>query len=135
MASTNKIFISFALKDADLRDTLIEQVNNENIPYSLEYLATKASWEPSWKEECRSKVAECDGVIALITNNILRADGQRWEIECAYDGRVPVLLLQGRSERLAKELPSVIDDKKFFDWTLPNIMTFLDRLQKRSDYD
>ena len=130
MASTNKIFISFALKDADLRDTLIEQVNNENTPYSLEYLATKASWDPSWKEECRLKVTECDGVIALITNNILRADGQRWEIECAYDDRLPVLLLQGGSEALAKKLPSVIDDKDFLDWTLPNIVTFLNRLQK-----
>jgi len=130
MSSTSKIFISFALKDAALRDTLIEQVNNENTPYSLEYLPTKASWDPSWKEECRSKVTECDGVIALITNHILRADGQRWELECAYEGRVPVILLQGGSERLAKELPSVIDDKAFLDWTLPNITTFLNRLQK-----
>jgi hypothetical protein len=130
MSSTNKIFISFALKDTDLRDALIEQVNNENTPYSLEYLARKASWDPDWKEECRTKVTECDGAIALITNNILRADGQRWEIECAYNGRIPVLLLQGKPERLAKELPSVIDDKDFLDWTLPNIMTFLGRLQK-----
>ena len=130
MASSNKIFISFALKDTDLRDTLVEQVNNENTPYSLEYLATKASWDPSWKEESRSKITKCDGVIALITNNILRADGQRWEIECAYDGKLPVLLLQGRDEKLAKELPTVIDDKDFLDWTLPNILTFLNRLQK-----
>ena len=130
MPSSNKIFISFALKDAALRDTLIEQVNNENTPYSLEYLPTKASWDPAWKEECRSKVTECDGVIALITNHILRADGQRWEVECAYEGRVPVLLLPGGSEKLAKELPSVIDDKDFLEWTLPNIMTFLNRLQK-----
>ena len=130
MPSTNKIFISFALKDAALRDTLIEQVNNENTPYSLEYLPTKASWDPSWKEECRSMVTECDGVIALITNNILRADGQRWEIECANNDRVPVLLLQGRSEKLARDLPAVIDDKDFLDWTLPNIVTFLNRLQK-----
>lgn len=130
MTSTNKLFISYALRDAELRDTLIEQLNSEKTPYSLEYLATKASWEPSWKEDCRSKVTECDGVIALITNNILRADGQRWELECAYNGRVPVLLLQGTSERLAKKLPPIIDDKDFLEWTLPNITTFLNRLQK-----
>ena len=130
MPSTSKIFISFALRDADLRDTLIEQVNNENTPYSLEYLTTKASWDPSWKEECRSKVAKCDGVIALITNHIIRADGQQWEIECAYKEMVPVLLLQGKSEKQGKGFPAVIDDKDFLDWTLPNIMTFLNRLQK-----
>ena len=130
MALSNKIFISFALRDINLRDTLIEQVKNENTPFSLEYLPTKASWEPSWKDECRSKVTECDGVIGLITNNILKADGQRWELECAYDGRIPVLLLQGNSERLAKKLPAIIDDKNFLEWSLPNIMTFLNRLQK-----
>ncbi|MBL78581.1 MAG: hypothetical protein CMH70_00725 [Nitrosomonadaceae bacterium] len=130
MSSTNKVFLSFALRDADLRDTLIEQINNENTPYLLEYLATKASWDPSWKEECQSKISECDGVIALITNQIIRADGQRWEIECAYKEKLPVLLLQGRSEKLAKKLPSIIDDKEFLDWTLPNIMTFINKLQK-----
>tara|TARA_B100000686_G_scaffold353392_1_gene458824 strand:- start:4089 stop:4481 length:393 start_codon:yes stop_codon:yes gene_type:complete len=130
MPSTNKVFLSFALRDADLRDTLIEQINNENTPYSLEYLATKASWDPSWKEECKSKISKCDGVIALITNQIIRADGQRWEIECAYDEKLPVLLLQGNSEKLAKKLPSIIDDKDFLDWTLPNIITFLNKLKK-----
>ena len=130
MSPTNKVFISFALRDTDLRDTLIEQVNNENTPYKLEYLATKASWDPSWKEECRSKVADCDGVIALVTNQIIRADGQQWEIECAYKERVPVLLIEGKSEKLGKGFPAILDDKDFLDWTLPNIMAFLNRLQK-----
>tara|TARA_Y100001936_G_scaffold249272_1_gene299187 strand:+ start:8919 stop:9311 length:393 start_codon:yes stop_codon:yes gene_type:complete len=130
MSSINKVFLSFALRDVDLRDNLIEQVNNENTPYSLEYLAKKASWDPSWKEECQSKVSECKGVIALITNQIIRADGQRWEIECAYEAKLPVLLLQGRPEKLAKTLPAIVDDKEFIDWTLPNIMAFLNKLSK-----
>ena len=130
MPSTNKVFISFALRDADLRDTLIEQVNNENTPYTLEHLPTKASWDPSWKEECRSRVAPCHREKALVTKNIIRADGQQWEIECAYKERVPVLLLEGKSEKPGKGFPAIIDDKEFLDWTLPNIMTFLNRLQK-----
>jgi hypothetical protein len=128
MASTNKIFISFALRDASLRDLLVEQVNNEKTPYSCVDIPVKQSWEPAWKEDCRSKVKECDGVIALITNNIVRADGQQWELHCAYEGRVPVLLLHGNSENLPRKLPSPIDDEDILEWTLPNIETFLSRL-------
>ena len=128
MASTNKIFISFALRDASLRNLLVEQVNNENTPYSCVDIPVKQSWEPAWKEDCRSKVKECDGVIALITNNIVRADGQQWELHCAYEGRVPVLLLYGNSEKLPRKLPSPIDDEDILEWTLPNIETFLSRL-------
>ncbi len=128
MASTNKIFISFALRDASLRNLLVEQVNNEKTPYSCVDIPVKQSWEPAWKEDCRSKVKECDGVIALITNNIVRADGQQWELHCAYEGRVPVLLLHGNSEKLPRKLPSPIDDEDILEWTLPNIETFLSRL-------
>jgi hypothetical protein len=128
MASMNKIFISFALRDASLRDLLVEQITNENTPYSFVDIPVKQSWEPAWKEDCRSKVTECDGVIALITNNIVRADGQQWELHCAYEGRVPVLLLYGNSEKLPKKLPPPIDDEDILAWTLPNIKTFLGRL-------
>jgi hypothetical protein len=128
MASTNKIFISFALRDASLRDTLLEQVNNENTPYSFVDIPVKQSWEPAWKEDCRSKVKECDGVIALITSNIVRADGQQWELHCAYEYKVPVLLLFGNSEKLPKKLPSPIDDEDIQEWTLPTIQTFISRL-------
>lgn len=128
MASTNKIFISFALRDVSLRDLLVEQINNEKTPYSLVDMPVKQSWEPAWKEDCRTKIKECDGVIALITKNIVRADGQQWELRCAYDDRVPVLLLYGTSDKLSNKLPPIIDDKDILEWTLPNIETFLGRL-------
>lgn len=128
MASTNKIFISFALRDKNLRDTLVEQVNKTNTPYTFIEMSLKQSWEPAWKEDCRSKVKECDGTIALITNNIVRADGQQWELSCAYESRAPVLLLYGNSEKLPKKLPAIPNDEEILDWTLPNIETFLSRL-------
>jgi len=128
MASTNKIFISFALRDVSLRDLLVKQINNEKTPYSFVDMPVKQSWDPAWKEDCRSKIKGCDGVIALITKNIVRADGQQWELRCAYDDRVPVLLLYGNSEKLPDKIPPPIDDKNIIDWTLPNIKTFLGRL-------
>lgn len=128
MAKTNIIFISFALKDIKLRDQLLEQLNKEQTTFSFIDMPIKQSWEPAWKEECRAKVTGCDGVIALITNHIVRADGQQWELRCAYDNRMPVLLLQGNSEKLPGKLPDPVGDRDIDAWTWPNISTFLNRI-------
>ncbi|MBA0922572.1 MAG: hypothetical protein ITD27_02790 [Nitrosospira sp.] len=128
MAPTNQIFISFALKDINFRDLLVEQLSNKETLYSFVDMPVKQSWETVWKEDCRSKIKKCDGVIALITKNIIRADGQLWELNCAYDDRVPVLLLYGESEKLPKKLPPPVSDREVLLWTWPNIETFLNRL-------
>lgn len=127
MAKTNTVFISFALKDTKYRDQLLEQLNKEQTTFSFVDMPIKQSWEPSWKEECRNKVAACDGVIALITHHLLRADGQQWELRCAYDARMPVLLLQGDSEKLPGKLPEV-GDRDIEAWNWSNISSFLNRL-------
>lgn len=128
MASTNKVFISFALRDIKLRDQLLEQLNKEQTAFSFVDMPVKQSWEPAWKEECREKVTGCDGVIALITKNVVRADGQLWEIRCAYEGRMPVLLLQGDTEKLPSKLPDPVGEREIDAWTWPTISTFLNRL-------
>jgi hypothetical protein len=128
LASTNKVFVSFALKDTKLRDQLIEQLGKEQTAFSVVDMPIKQSWEPAWKEECREKVTGCDGVIALVTKNIARADGQLWELRCAYEGRMPVLLLYGDSEKLPSKLPDPIGERDLDAWTWPTISTFLDRL-------
>ncbi|SFW11884.1 TIR domain-containing protein [Nitrosovibrio sp. Nv17] len=125
---TNKVFISFALRDIKLRDQLLEQLNREQTGYAFVDMPIKQSWEPSWKEECRDKVTSCDGVIAIVTKNVIRADGQRWEIRCAYEGRMPVLLLQGDDEKLPSKLPDPLGERELDAWTWPTISTFLNRL-------
>jgi len=128
MAKTNTVFISFALKDTKYRDQLLEQLNKEQTTFSFVDMPIKQSWEPSWKEECRNKVTACDGVIALITHHIIRADGQQWELRCAYDSRMPVLLLQGDSEKLPARLPEPVGDRDIEAWNWSNISSFLNRL-------
>lgn len=129
MASkTNTVFISFALRDIKLRDQLLEQLNKEQTGFSFVDMPVKQSWEPAWKEECRTKVTGCDGVIALITKNVIRADGQLWEIRCAYEGRMPVLLLHGDAEKLPSKMPDPVGDREIDAWTWPTISAFLNRL-------
>lgn len=128
MASTNKVFISFALRDIKAHDQLLEQLNKEQTAFSFVEMPIKQSWEPAWKEECREKVTGCDGVIALVTKNILRADGQLWELRCAYDARMPVLLIHGDDDKLPSKLPDPIAQRDIDAWTWPTISAFLNRL-------
>jgi hypothetical protein len=128
MASTNKVFISFALRDIKLRDQLLEQLNKEQTGLTFVDMPVKQSWEPAWKEECREKVTDCDGVIGLVTKNIVRADGQLWELRCAYEGKMPVLLIHGDSEKLPVKLPDPVGEREIDAWTPSTISAFLKRL-------
>ncbi len=128
MASTNKVFISFALRDIKAHDQLLEQLKKEQTTFSFEEMPVKQSWEPAWKEECREKVTSCDGVIALVTKNIVRADGQLWELCCAYDARMPVLLIHGDADKIPSKLPEPVGQRDIEEWTWPTISAFLNRL-------
>jgi hypothetical protein len=128
MASTNKVFISFALRDIKAHDQLLEQLNKEQTTFSFVEMPIKQSWEPAWKEECREKVTGCDGVIALVTKNIVRADGQLWELHCAYDARMPVLLIHGDDDKLPSKLPDPVGQRDIDAWRWPTISAFLNRL-------
>lgn len=128
MASTNKVFISFALRDIKAHDQLLEQLKKEQTTFSFEEMPVKQSWEPAWKEECREKVTSCDGVIALVTKNIVRADGQLWELCCAYDVRMPVLLIHGDADKIPSKLPEPVGQRDIEEWTWPTISAFLNRL-------
>lgn len=128
MASTNKVFISFALRDIKAHDQLLEQLKKEQTTFSFEEMPVKQSWEPAWKEECREKVTSCDGVIALVTKNIVRADGQLWELCCAYDARMPVLLIHGDADKIPSKLPEPVGQRDIDEWTWPTISAFLNRL-------
>ena len=43
MASTNKVFISFALRDIKLRDQLLEQLNKEQTGFTFVDMPVKQS--------------------------------------------------------------------------------------------
>ncbi|MDP1558904.1 MAG: hypothetical protein Q8K59_04480 [Nitrosomonas sp.] len=130
MASTNQIFISFALKDADLRDVLVEQIGKENAELICVDMPMKKSWESAWKAETLEKVRGCDGVIGIISENIARADGQLWELRCAYDSGLPVLLISEKEvEVSAKLLPDLIKDKDIAVWEGPVISMFLNKVK------
>lgn len=130
MESTKQVFVSFALKDADLRDQLIEQINKESPELTCVFMPEKKSWESAWKEETQQKVRECDGVIGIITANTIRADGQLWELRCAFEAKLKILLIgdDEACEMSAKKLPPLLKDEDILPWNSSNISMFLGKL-------
>ena len=114
-----RVFISFAYEDKVLRDFLVEQARNENSPFEFIDMSVKDPWESCWKTNCRAKIKMCDGVIAIITNNTKKADGQLRDIRCAEDEGIPTYAILGHKDQTPhiNELKSL----KVIGWTWENI--------------
>lgn len=127
MAKNNRVFISFAIEDANLRTLLVGQGKNEKTPFSFVDMSVKEPWDSAWKTNCRTKIKGCDGVIGIITKNTLKADGQLWELKCAYEENIPVLLIYGNDDRPAN-LPEPVKGRLINLWTWDNISKFMGKL-------
>ena len=127
MAKNNRIFIAFAAEDSTYRDFLVGQAKNEKSTFGFTDMSVKQPWDSQWKTNCRTKIKGCDGMIAIVTSNSINADGQRWEINCANEERVPVIGLRAQKNVYA-QIPSELSGKKVIDWTWAGIKAFLDSL-------
>jgi len=125
-----RVFISFAIEDKTLRDFLVGQKRNARTPIDFTDYSVKEAWSSSWKTNCRQRINGCRGMIGIITPNTPRADGQLWELKCAIDGKMPLLLIHGHRtpEKRLTRLPSVITGKRINLWTQDNVVNFLNRL-------
>ena len=126
--SKNRIFISFAIEDASLRDLLVGQAKNENSPFEFVDMSVKDPWDFAWKTNCRRKIKGCDGMLIIVTKNTKNADGQLWEINCAGEEGVPRLGIWGNSSNKPATLPAELKHVKILNWTWTNISNWLDSL-------
>jgi len=124
--ATTRVFISFAIEDKQYRTFLVAQAGNEKSPFEFVDMSVKQVWDEKWKTNCRTRVKGCDGVIALISKNTANADGQLWEIKCAYEEGVPTMLMWINADRPA--LPALIKDKRINIWSWENIKAFINKL-------
>jgi hypothetical protein len=123
----NRIFTSFAIEDRFSRDNLVFQAKQHHTPFEFTDMSVKEPWSTQWKTNCRIKIKGCDGLIAFISDNTLNADGALWEIQCAYEENIPVLLVYIYDSGVRK-LPSILSGKRIVHWTWPNITLFLNSL-------
>ena len=86
-----RIFTSFAIEDKTVKELFIGQAKNKRVPYEFVDMSVKEPWDNSWKTNCRAKIKSCAGVIVLISKNLKKADGAKWEIECAKEEKIPII--------------------------------------------
>jgi len=119
-----RIFISFAKEDIKLRDFLVGQRNNPNVPFDFVDLSVKTPWDSSWKTNCRIKIKGCDGMIAIVTNNSKSADGQLWEIKCAQEEGIPIYYIK-EHKAVLYSIPSMISTYKITNWSWDGITSWI----------
>src|SRR3954452_445096 len=91
MADKKIVFIAFAIEDERQRDFLKGQSLHPRAPYEFIDMSVKEAYESGWKEKVRTRIRRSHGVIALVSNNSLTSEGQKWEIQCAKEEGVPLL--------------------------------------------
>jgi hypothetical protein len=122
-----KIFIAFAIEDEKQKILFTGQAKNAKVPYEFTDMSVKSPWDEKWKTNCRSRIKGCDGVIALVTKNLKKADGAIWEIKCAIEEDITLIgvYLDGTT---ITDTPDELDGVKKVSWAWENIKEFIDSL-------
>lgn len=126
-----RIFVSFAIEDKSQRDLFVGQKRNTNNVISFTDYSVKEPWSSSWKANCRARIKSCSGVIGLISANTPTATGQLWELACAYDEEVPVLLIHAYSSgnlRFSGTKPTEISGRLINNWAHETVLNFLNKV-------
>jgi hypothetical protein len=126
MISRKRVFIAFAVEDRNYRDLLKGQSLNTGSPFEYIDISVKEPWDREWKTRCRSRIKGCDGVVALLSRNSLNADGQKWEITCAREERVPLIGIHIYTDDSSS--PPEMDGVRKVRWRWDDIRQFIDRL-------
>src|SRR6266508_2893692 len=120
-----RVFIAFAVEDKTYRDFLVGQARLKKSPFDFLDFSVKEPWDEKWKTNCRTRIKGCDGVVALISKSTRSADGELWEIKCAYDEGIPTMLMWINDERPA--LPALLNGKRVNVWGWDNLEAFVDK--------
>lgn len=125
--ATKRVFISFAIEDANAKDFLVGQAKNEKTPFEFVDMSVKEAWNDSWKTRCRTKIKSCDGVIALLSKKTYNADGAKWEMKCAVEEGIPTIGVHiSKDDKGA--IPAELTGKKVIEWTWDGIAKFINSL-------
>ncbi|MBS1844262.1 MAG: hypothetical protein JST53_07575 [Actinobacteria bacterium] len=125
MAGKKRIFVGFAIEDQAARNLMRGQSRLGHSPIEYTDFSVKEPWSAGWKTKCRSRLRQCDGMIALLSNNTRNAQGARWEIKAAIEEGIPVLGVFAGADRYK---PPEIAGKPVVTWTWAGIGNWIDRL-------
>jgi len=121
MAEKKVIFVAFAIEDERIRDMIKGQSLNTRSPFEYVDMSVKDAYDEEWKKHVRTRILRSNGVLAIISKNSLISTGQKWEISCANEERVPV-----RGIWAYKEDRTNVVGVNTMVWTWDNIASWID---------
>jgi hypothetical protein len=121
-----RIFIAFAKEDIRYRDFLVGQKQLRDTPFDFTDMSAQERWDEKWKTNCRSRICDCDGLIALLSKKTWNADGARWEMQCAAQEGVPSLGVHIHADDKGAIPPEL--KGRTIEWTWDGISRFLNGL-------
>jgi hypothetical protein len=77
MADKRVVFVAFAVEDKTQRDFLRGQSLNTKCPFEYVDMSVREPYDSEWKERVRTRMRRSDGVVALISRNLLSPSGQK----------------------------------------------------------
>lgn len=123
MARKKTIFIAFAIEDEGIRNMIRGQALNTSSSFEYVDMSVKQHYKTEWKERVRTRIRRSDGVLAIISKNSKNSSGQKWEVDCAKEERVPV-----RGIWAYKKDRTDIAGVNTMVWTWSNIANWIDSL-------
>lgn len=111
------------MEDKACRDLLKGQSLHTDSPFEYVDMSVKSPYNKEWKDRVRSRIKRSDGVIALVSENSKTSSGEKWEIACAKEEKVPL-----RGFWCYKGDRTNIDGVNTKVWTWDNIASFIDSL-------
>jgi hypothetical protein len=128
IAMAKQVFISFAVEDKWARDYLAGQAKNDDTPFDFADMSVKEPWDEKWKTNCRIKIKGCDGLIAFVSKNTMKADGARWEMKCAEEEGIPMIGVYTKAEEKGCSIPPELNGSRVIDWKWAGIAAFITSL-------
>lgn len=123
MAEKKTIFVAFAIEDKSIRDMIKGQSLNTDSPFEYIDMSVKEAYDEEWKKRVRTRILRSDGVLAIVSENSLDSSGQKWEIQCAKDEKVPL-----RGIWAYKNDRTNLAGVNTMVWTWSNISDWIDSL-------
>ena len=120
------VFIAFAKEDEGSRNLFTGQRINSDTPFEFVDMSVKNPYDKDWRERVQTRIRRSTGVIALISSNTPKAEGELWEIKCAVTEKKPLLGIWLEDNYRTK--PVEMGSAACKSWTWANVADFIDSL-------
>src|SRR5215217_4072813 len=90
MRTTKRMYLAYAVEDRYYRDLLNGQSLNMCSRFEYTDMPVKEPRHSVWKERCRTQIKGCNGIIAMLSRNSLRATIRKEEIACDKQEGIPL---------------------------------------------